>query len=205
MGNQRNVFPKLISITLEVSLHAKNSIPEIPNDPLDRCGITFYVRIKLGRKDNAVPAYHDNTSLPIQAPSSLISDQSLLQRAKYEAHNESLLISFSDDTWSVPLLDPRRLMLSPLKQLRDIQSVEVKRRWTVHYRQQGMEDGDAVIRVRPLRQLWRFCTVGEMLERAGPGFDGFLDPALEYLETAPEDVVDIIENTTEDIKHELIP
>lgn len=95
-------------------------------------------------------------------------------------------------------------MLTPLKGLHGVQSVEVERCWTVHYREQGTEDGKVVIRVQPLRQLWRFFTVSEMLERAGPGFIEFLDPALEYLKTSRKDVVDIIENTmttAEDIGH----
>lgn len=202
--NRAYVFPKLRTITLEVSLHAKRLIPDASNNPLDRCGITFYVRIKLGCKKRATPTYHYNASLPILAPGSVTPDSCGLQRAKYEAHNQSLHPSILIDPWSAPLLDPRRRMLSPLKQLIGVQSVEVERRWTVRYHLPGIENGVVFIHAQPLRQLWRFCTVSEMLERAGPGFDGFLDPALEYLSISRHNVVEIIENTAEDIEHLLI-
>ena len=95
-------------------------------------------------------------------------------------------------------------MLSPLTQLQGVQIVEVERRWTVRYRQQGIEGEDMMIYEKPLRQMWHFCTVSDMLEEAGPGFDSFLDPALEYLKTTHSDVIEIIENTAEDIDHQLI-
>ncbi|CAD6578485.1 MAG: hypothetical protein ASARMPRED_008733 [Alectoria sarmentosa] len=202
--NRAYIFPKLRTITLEVSLHAKRLIPDASNNPLDRCGITFYVRIKLGCKKHATPTYHYNASLPILAPGSVTPDSCGLQCAKYEAHNQSLHPSTFNDPWSAPLLDPRRRMLSPLKQLIGVQSVEVERRWTVRYHVPGIENGVVFIHAQPLRQLWRFCTVSEMLERAGPGFDGFLDPALEYLNISRHNVVEIIEDTAEDSEHLLI-
>ena len=204
MKNRAFVFPKLRSITLEVSFHTKKLIPDGQKNPLDRCGITFYVRIKLGRKNRAAPTYRYNASLPILAPDSVVCDPYILQRAKYEAHNQSLR-NVLKDPGSAPPLDHRRGMLSPLTQLFGVQSVEVERRWTVHYRQQRIEDGIVVICAQPLRQLWRFCTVGDMLERAGPGFGEFIDPALKYLKIPDKDVVEIIENTTEAIEYRLIP
>lgn len=202
--NRARVFPKLRSITVEVSLHAKKLILDAPNNPLDRCGITFYVRIKLKPKNRTTHTHHYDPSLPIVPPHSDIHYPHLVQRAKYEAHNQSPHPSILHGPWRVPLLEPRRRMLSPLKQLLGVESVEVERRWTVCYRQQRIENGLVVIRAQPLRQLWRFRTVGEMLDRAGPGFREFLDPALEHLKTSRKDVVEIIENTTEDIEHHLI-
>ena len=204
VGNRMHVFPRMRSLTLEVSLHFKKMIPNAPNNPLDRCGITFYVRLKLGRRNRRTPTCHDNASVPTLAPGSVIYEPCALQRAKYEAHKRHLQRITLGGSWNVPRLDPRRHMLTPLKGLHGVQSVEVERCWTVHYREQGTEDGKVVIRVQPLRQLWRFFTVSEMLERAGPGFIEFLDPALEYLKTSSKDVVEIIENTmttAEDIGH----
>lgn len=198
--NRADVFPKLRSIKLEVSLHAKKMIPDAPNNPLDRCGITFHVRIKLGRKNRTTPTYHYRASLPISVP----SDPYLLQRARYEAHNHNLHPGILLNPLSAPLLDPRRRMLSPLKQLLDVQSVEVERRWTVRYHQPCTEGGLGDICVQPLRRIWLFYTVGEMLERAGPGFCEFMDPALEYLNISHKDVVDIVENTTENIEDKVI-
>ena len=200
-----HVFPNMRSITLEVSLHAKKLNPAALNDPLNRCGITFYVRIKFGGKNRTIPTYGYNAPLPSLVPASVVPDPYLLQRAKYEAHNQSLHPRILNDPWSAPLLDPRRHMLSPLRQLLGVQSVEVERRWTVRYRQKRPEDGVVVVQAQPLRQLWRFGTVGDMLESAGPGFGKFLDPALEYLKTCREDVVEIIENTNADVEHHLIP
>ena len=205
MVNQTDVFPRLRSITLEVSLHAKNSVPNVLNKPLDRCGITFYVRIKLGRQGLAIHKHQYNASLQSSAPGGVINDLCHSQHVENEAHNEVPDTSILDDSWVLPFLDPRRRMLSPLKQLLDVQSVEVERRWTVRYRQQDVENGNAVIRAQPLRRMWRFRTVGEMLEGAGAGFGEFLDPAVEYLGTSLEDVVEIEENTTKDIEHHLIP
>lgn len=204
VANRACVFPDLRSIALEVSLHAKKLIPDTPNNPLDRCGITFYVRIKLGCESRATPTYQRNASLPSLTTGSVTHDPCLPQRAKYEAHNQSPHPRIMNNPWRALLLDPRRHMLSPLKQLLDVQSVEVERRWIVRYRQQRIEDGNIVLCAQPLRQLWRFRTVGEMLEKAGPGFGEFLDPALEYLNTSGKDVVEIIENTAEDIEYHLI-
>ena len=204
-----HVFPSMRSLTLELSFHARKYHQVGPNCPLDRCGITFYVRIKLGARSCLAATYHNNASIPVLALSSVIHDPSVLQRAQYEseAHSHIPQLSGTDSGWVAPPLDHRRHMLSPLRQLVDVRSVEVERRWTVIYREPSTGDGRTVIREQPLRQLWRFYTVGEMLESAGPGFEGFLDPALEYLKTSPNDVVDIIENTwnkTEDLGHLLI-
>ena len=192
--NRENVFPMLRSITLEVSLHAKTLIPDGPQNPVDRCGITFHVRIKLGL---------NNVSLPIWISGGVVHNPCFLQSAKHEAHNQSLPDVLKDPR-SPPLLDPRRGMLDPLKQLPDVQSVEVERCWTVHYRQHRIEDGIVVMCAQPLRQVWQFPSVGDMLERAGPGFGDFLDPALDYLKVSRDDVIEIIENTTEDFEHHLI-
>lgn len=194
-----HVFPNMRSLTLEVSLHTKMIIPNAPRDPLDRCGITFYVRVIFGRGYRTRSACHEG---------SVIHDPSMLQRVNRDVHNHSLQPMFLGDVWIEPHLDPRRHMLSPLSQFHDVQSVEVERRWTVIYRKQGVQDGTVVVREQPLRQLWRFLTVSEMLERAGPGFVGFLDPALEFLKTSSQDVVDIIENTwntIDDVGYLLIP
>lgn len=180
VGRRADIFPKLNSITLEVGLHAKKAILDAPNNPLDRCGIIFYVRIKLGRKNGATDTYHYTSTVQILSLESRLLIPSL--------------------TW-----DHKRHMLSPFRHLHDVQSVIVERRWTVRYRQQCVEDGKLVIRTRSLRQQWRFLTVGDMLERAGPGFREFLDLALKYLKIADKDVVEIIENSTEDIQHHLIP
>ena len=203
VGSQANVFPNLRSITLGVSLHAKKMISDAPNNPLNRCGITFNVGIKLGRKSCATRTDHYNASLP--KIGSVIQNPFLLQHAKYEPHNQSLHLNTLNDPSGTPISDPRRLMLSPLRQLLGVQSVEVERRWTVCYRQQDIEDGTLVMRAQPLRKLWQFLTVDEMLERAGPGFDEFLDPALEHLKIDRKDVVEIIENSTEDLEYRLIP
>ena len=209
VNTRTHVFPSMRSLTLEVSFHAKMYHARGPNSPLDRCGITFYVRIELGARSCLTATYHDNASIPVLASSSVVHDASVLQRAQYanEAHYYMAQLSVTGGGRVKPQSDPRRDMLSPLRQLFDVQGVEVERRWTVVYRQLSTEDGSTAIREQPLRKLWRFYTVGEMLERAGPGFERFLDPALEYLKTSPNDVVDIIENTwnmTDDLEHLLI-
>lgn len=194
-----HVFPKLRSLTLEVSLHTKMIIPNVPRDPLDRCGITFYIRVFFRREYRTRSMCHEG---------SVIHDLSILPRVSLDVHNHSLQPMFLGGVWNKPHLDPRRHMLSPLSQFHGVQYVEVERRWTVIYRKRSVEDGKEVIREQPLRQLWRFLTVSEMLERAGPGFVGFLDPALEFLETSSQDVVNIIENTwntIDDVGHLLIP
>lgn len=195
------VFPNLRSITLEVSLHAKTSSPDALKDPLNRCGITLYVTIKLGRKKRTRPSSGHNAPLvPLEtgrfAPESHSSPRAWVP-------NQSVYYFSLNDLGTAPPLDPKRHMLSPLEQLLDIESIEVERRWTVRYRQTGVEGG--AVRVQPLRQLWRFYNVVDMLESAGEGFAAFLDPALDYLKTRREDVVEIIENTSADIEHHLIP
>ena len=173
-----------------MSLHEKRA----PNDPLDRCGITFYVRIKLDC----------NASMPSFSSDSVSYDTYPLQLARFEAYVQSLHPSMLSDLWKAPITDPRRRMFIPLKHLLGVQSVEVERCWTVCYRRGGVEDESVVICAQPLQQLWRFRTVGEMLEKAGTGFCEFLDPALEYLQASDDDVVEIIENTTEDVENRLI-
>lgn len=209
VNTRMHVFPSMRLLTLEVSFHAKKCHKNGPNSPLDRCGITFYVRIRLGATSCLTATCNGNASIPVLASSSVVYNPSTSQRAQhaYEAHKYIPQLSVTGGGWVAPLLDHRRHMLSPLRQLFDVRSVEVERRWTVIYRQPSTVDGSTVVREQPLRQLWRFYTVGEMLERAGPGFEEFLDPALEYLKTSPNDVVDIVENTwnkTEDLGHLLI-
>ena len=209
VNTRKHVFPSMRLLTLEVSFHAKKYHQNGPKSPLDRCGITFYVRIRLEAGSCLTATYHDNASIPVLASSSVVHDPCMSQRAPYayEAHSHIPQLSVAGGGWVAPLLDHRRHMLSPLRQLFDVRSVEVERRWTVIYRQPSTVDGSTVVREQPLRQLWRFHTVGEMLERAGPGFEEFLDPALGYLKTSPNDVIKIIENTwnrTEDLGHLLI-
>ena len=209
VNTRTHVFPNMRLLTLEVSFHAKKYHQYALNSPLDRCGITFYVRIKFGARSCLTATYHDNASIPVLASSNVVDDPCLSQRDQYahETHDHISQLSVTGGGWTAPLLDHRRQMLSPLRQLFNVRSVEVERRWTVIYRQPSTVDGSTVLREQPLRQLWRFHTVGEMLERAGPGFEEFLDPALEYLNTSPNDVIDIIENTwskTEDLGHLLI-
>lgn len=203
--NRACIFPILTSITLEVNLHTKKAFPHTPKNPLDRCGITLYIRIKLEDKGRATLTDNIDASLPTLVPSSVIHDLSSLQLNKDEAHEQNLDSSILNRPWSSPPLEHRRRMLSPLGRLLGVQSVEVERRWTVHFRKRSSERGLSTIHVQPLRQLWRFRTVVAMLERAGHGFIGFLDPALEYLETSPNDVINIIENATEDAEYLLIP
>ena len=201
--NRVDVFQKMKSVTLEVSLHAKRLVLGAPNDPLDRCGITFHVRIRLSGQHCALPTYHYTASLPGLEPNSIVGDPYLSRRATYDARNEDRHPSSSIDFWDTYFLDARRRMLSPLIRLSGVQSVEVERCWTVRYRQ--TENGDSTVCTQPLRQLWRFCNVLEMLERAGPAFGEFLKPALKYLKISKSDVVEIIENTTEEREYRLIP
>lgn len=203
--NNRDVFPRMRSIKLEVSLHAKKSFLEHPNDPLDRCGIILYITIKLERQNLATSACRLRTSLPTSASGSVPTEPTLFQRAEYEADNRSPHPNLLKDWPNEHLLDPRRHILGPLRQLIHVQSVQVERRWTVRYRQQHIEDGSVVTWVQPLRKIWRYRTVDDMLEGAGSEFGDFLDPGLEHLNTTLEDVVEIVENTSEDIEHQLIP
>ena len=202
--NRTQVFPNLRSVSVEVSLHQKKIIlGGAPDSPLNRCGITLHVRIKLGCGKPATLSSGE-ASLPVLAPDNVTHNIHLLSSANLEAHSKSLHCGIIKTSMNPPWLDPRRQMLSPLRQLLDVQSVEVERVWTVCYRQQVIKDGTVIIRKQPLRQLWCFRTVDEMLDRAGPGFTQFLDPALQYLEAPVSDVIEIIENTTEDIGHKLI-
>lgn len=203
-----SVFPELRSITIEVGLHAKSSAPDALKDPLNRCGITFYIRIRLERKKRTLPTYH--APLLTLAPGGIVPESTGLHnrsptiRFTYKANGEAT-ISILNDPWNVPSLEPGRDMLSPLIELHGVQSVEVERRWTVRYRQGRLENGDVAVKAQPLRRLWRFDTVDNMLKSAGSGFCNFLDPALKYLKTCPEDVVEIIENTNADTGHHLVP
>ena len=206
---QTDVFPSMRLLTLEVSFHGRNYHQIGPSSPLNRCGITFYVRIKLGARSCLTATHHDNALIPVLASSGVVHNPSVLQRAQYEyeEHNHISQLGVTGNGWVAPPLDHRRHMLSPLRKLFDVRSVEVERRWTVIYRQVSSVDGSTVVHKQPLRQLLRFRTVGEMLDKAGPGFEEFLDPALWYLKTSPNDVVDIIENTwskTGDLGHLLI-
>lgn len=129
LANNRDGFPKMRSITFEVSLHAKKLIPECPNNPLDRCGITCYVRIKLEYQKLAILTDHSYAPVLISAPGNVLPNPYLSQLAKYEAHNCSLQPSLLKNWSNEHLLDPRRRMLGPLRLLVGVHSVEVERRW----------------------------------------------------------------------------
>ncbi len=200
VANRAHVFPKLRSITLEVSFHSKKITPV--GDPLDRCGITLHVRIKLGHIDHVPLTTHDTASVQIVTPNCILHNPRLLQRARFSVQGQNLHPDIMIEQWTMPRLDPRRHMLSPLGNLPGVQSVEVERRWTVYYREPGIKGKTDVIRIRPLRQRWRFRTVGEMLETGGDGLRGFMDPGLQALKISRDDVDDIVENTMEeDFEH----
>lgn len=197
--SRMHVFPNMRSLTLEVSLHAKKITRNPPEDPLNRCGIAFYVRVIFARECCTKRACHE---------SSIIQDPGMSQNVDLDVQNDSLQSTSSGDVSTEHYVDPRRHMLSPLGQFHGVRCVEVERRWTVIYRQKGVEDGIFTTRRQPLRQLWRFLTVSEMLQRAGPGFVAFIDPALEFLKTTIQDVVEIIENTwdaIDGVRHLLVP
>ena len=202
--NQKQVFPNLKSVGVEVSLHPKRMILGVHDSPMNRCGITLYIRIKLECGESATPSCKE-PSLPVLAPNNVTHNTQSLPRATGQADNQSLSPGTISPSQIDPRLDPRRYMLSPLIQLLGVQSVEVERLWTVHYHPKVIGDEIASERKQPLRQLWRFCTVGEMLWRAGPWLLGFLDPALEYLGITINEVIEIIENTIEDVGHPLVP
>ena len=204
VANQAIVFPSLRSITLKVSLHGTRSILFTPRDPLDRCGITFYIRIKLEPENHLSPTSPENTSLPVLAPKGARSSTSPSQHAKLALHSRDIQPSINSDSWFPSPLDARICMLYPLGELLGVESVEVERRWTVRYRQTPVKDEIGDIHVQPLRQLWRFRSVCEMLEKAGPGFGKFLNPGLQYLKTSPKDVLEINENTNEGIDYQLV-
>ena len=195
VANSSIVFPSLKTIKLEISLHAKKLVSDAHKNPLDRCGITFYIRIKLGPRNCASPTSLSSVPLPILVLQDVMEDSDWLQTAKQAVRSQKLHPSISGGSCIESQLEPRRHMLSPLRELFGVQCVEVERCWTVKYRRPGVKN---VIHEQRLRQLWQFSSVCEMLERAGPEFGGFLDPGLGYLKLSPDDVFEIIENTTED-------
>ena len=92
-------------------------------------------------------------------------------------------------------------MLISLKRRLDVQSVEVERSWTVCFRRRGVEGESGHIRCSSCGgfALWVKCW-----EKIGTGFCEDLDLALEYLQAFDDDMIEIIENTTEDVENGLI-
>lgn len=186
VDNQSLDFPELRSVTLEVSLHKNKIIRDDPDKSLECCGITFYIKIVL-------------------APDNGIHTPYSLQLAKCDPRNQRLYARLVTGDCIKSFRDPTRQMLSPLTQLEGVQRVEIERRWTISYNYRQDLKKPIVVRVQPLRQLWRFYNVKEMLERAGPEFAECSDWALEYLKIPVEDVIQIIENTPEEVEYKLIP
>ena len=72
------LFPRMRSLTLEVSLQAKKTVPNAPNNPLDRRGITFYIRIYLACRTPPTETNNDNKLVPVVASARAIPDPSML-------------------------------------------------------------------------------------------------------------------------------
>lgn len=80
--NRFQVVPKVNSIRVEVSLHEKRA----PNDPVDCCGITFYVRIRIKLECNAsMPVFNRAVSHTILIRYNL-PDSKPTSRACIQAH-----------------------------------------------------------------------------------------------------------------------
>lgn len=164
-SNQSSMFPWLRSFTLEMGLHSPVFRPI--RDPLDRCGQTFKLIIKLGKQTSTNDATKETTSKPVDM---------------YEGWDTNL-----------PMLEPRRRMLAPLMKLKNVQSVEVHRIWTVRYKKakKGSQDGPFDHR---MGQHVGFDSVSRFLHHAGPNFENFLVTGLEYFKIPVKDLIEIIED-----------
>ena len=204
VSNQKKTFPKLQTLTLEITLHAPQATRSstLTKNVLDRCGITFEVKLFLNASESA----NFQSGRPIKD-------------LRGSRDNSSV------ETIDPNTLEPRRRMLSPLVGLSGVRRVQVKRRWIVLHHPKGAkpvycieeggtikDDGSSVdewlsddgraIEEEPeysvlashMAQLHHFSSVKEMLEKATTDFGLFQVIGLSEFEMPLEDVIEVIEN-----------
>lgn len=204
VSNQKKTFPKLQTLTLEIALHAPRATRSstLTKNVLDRCGITFEVKLFLDASESA----NFQSGRPIKDLRSSRDNSSV-------------------ETIDPNTLEPRRRMLSPLVRLSGVRKVQVKRRWIVLHRPKGAkpvycmeeagtieDDGSSVdgwlidygrtieeeseysVLASHMAQLHHFSSVKEMLEKATTDFGLFQVIGLSEFGIPLEDVIEVIEN-----------
>ncbi|KAG8532139.1 uncharacterized protein KY384_003778 [Bacidia gigantensis] len=100
-------------------------------------------------------------------------------------------------------VDPKRRPFMPLQCMRQIQSVTVRRTWTIRHVQlepKCVDPKDPISfeeswKETQLAQRFRYNTIGEMLDAGGPDFEAFRKIRLAQAGIEQEDVILIQENT----------
>ena len=199
VSNQKKTFPKLQTLTLEITLHAPQATrpSTLPKNVLDRCGITFEIKLFLNASESA----------------NFLSGRPIKDLRGFRDKS-------SVETIDPKTLEPRRRMLSPLVGLSGVRKVQVKRRWIVLHRPKGAkpvycieeagtieDDGSGVddgrtieeeseysVLASHMAQLHHFSSVKEMLEKATRDFGLFQIIGLSKFEMPLVDVIEVIEN-----------
>lgn len=173
VNNQTGMFQNLRRLTLEVTLHS----PVYPaaSSPMDRCGSTFKVRILLDAST----------------------------QREYATKPEPPSMSHNDMDNDLKHLEPKRRMLAPLTKLNGVRSVEVHRRWAIHYK--VLKGSEELICNHALGQHARFDSVSQFLREAGPDFVNIQNTGLEHLKISTKNLLAIVENDTDDIEYDLVP
>ena len=182
--NQKKTFPQLQTLTLDISLHTPQPSYLTSNSVLDRCGITFQIRVFVNTSEDA----NYTPGRPTR---------------ELRAPKDNVIIKSQE----VNGLEPKRFMLAPLVGLSGVQKVEVKRRWVVIHRSKGAkptgcknEDGtiqeDNVL-ASYMAQVHRFSSVEQMLAKAEKELTLFQVTGLKKFNIAEEDVIEILENEGE--------
>lgn len=119
--NRLRNFPNLRSLTLQVALHSKKRY-SISNDPLNCCGLTFYVTVQFGYME--APHIHREYVQQRGVPS---DNYTIPPDENLSMYQPTRWLGNSGYTWGPEypnIWDPRRRMLAPLAGLRDIRNIE---------------------------------------------------------------------------------
>ena len=177
---QNDYFPKLQTLTLEISLHAPRPA-SAPENVFFRCGTTFTVKIALSSQDSV---------------------RQIRKIAKLAPQTWPLSIKVLDPT----KLEPIRYMLSPLMRLARVQRVEVTRHWVVVHRSKcgdgqvrmvQQEDDTFVeegILTTPMVQLHTYNSIKQMLVAGKRNFILFQTAGLKTHGIDRDNVIEIREN-----------
>lgn len=204
VSNQKKTFPKLQTLTLEITLHAPQATrpSTLTKNVLDRCGITFEIKLFLNASESA----------------NFLSGRPIKDLRGFKDKS-------SVETIDPKTLEPRRRMLSPLVGLSGVRKVQVKRRWIVLHRPKGAkpvycieeagtneddassvdnglsddgriieEESEYSVLASHMAQLHHFSSVKEMLEKATTDFGLFQIIGLSKFEMPLVDVIEVIEN-----------
>lgn len=134
-----------------------------------RCGDLFVMEVHLNRR--AKTCQHYTPQVPVHLP---LDRQQLEWAERKRAGRNPPIDSYIWEGGVLGSQDPRRQMLLPLMQLKNVVKVKVQQDWV---EKQVVKVGEKTEEVEKAhRRIWQFSAVDEFLNYAGEGFVSFHRP-----------------------------